>query len=111
TADAGVLLFSDGDLIVSWGDQHGSIDRADEVILARKGVTSKFNDVLMWAAETGQRRYPSIHSITSSAPPSTDVGMSMPSALAVLRLITSSYLVGSCTGRSAGFSPLRMRST
>jgi hypothetical protein len=31
--------------------------------------------------------------------------------LAVLRLITNSYLVGACTGRSAGFSPLRMRST
>ena len=37
--------------------------------------------------------------------------LSRPSALAVLRLITSSYLVGACTGRSAGFSPLRMRST
>ena len=32
-------------------------------------------------------------------------------AFAVLRLITSSYFVGACTGRSAGFSPLRMRST
>src|SRR5262249_32033855 len=31
-----------------------------------------------------------------------------PSALAVLRLIASSYLVGACTGRSAGFSPLRI---
>jgi hypothetical protein len=28
-----------------------------------------------------------------------------PSALAVLRLITSSYLVGACTGRSAGSRP------
>jgi hypothetical protein len=28
-----------------------------------------------------------------------------------LRLITNSYLVGACTGRSAGFSPLRMRLT
>src|ERR1700720_1871720 len=28
-----------------------------------------------------------------------------PSALAVFRLITSSYLVGGCTGKSAGFSP------
>jgi hypothetical protein len=28
-----------------------------------------------------------------------------------LRLITVSYLVGNCTGRSVGFSPLRMRST
>ena len=34
-----------------------------------------------------------------------------PSALAVLRLITSSNFVVSWTGRSPGFSPLRMRST
>ena len=46
----------------------------------------------------------------SSARTSSAGGTSMPSALAVLRLITSSYLVGACTGRSAGFSPLRMRS-
>ena len=32
-------------------------------------------------------------------------------AFAVLRLMTSLYLVNACTGRSAGFSPLRMRST
>ena len=51
------------------------------------------------------------HSITSSARASSDGGTSKPSALAVFRLITSSYLVGACTGRSAGFSPLRMRST
>jgi hypothetical protein len=52
-----------------------------------------------------------VHSITSSARASSIGGTSRPSALAVLRLITSSYLVGACTGRSAGFSPLRMRST
>jgi hypothetical protein len=51
------------------------------------------------------------YSITSSARTSTVAGTSRPSALAVLRLMTSSYLVGACTGRSAGFSPLRMRST
>jgi hypothetical protein len=51
------------------------------------------------------------HSITSSARASSVGGMSRPSAFAVLRLITSSNLVGACTGRSAGFSPLRMRST
>jgi hypothetical protein len=34
-------------------------------------------------------------------------GTSSPRALAVFRLITSSYLVGACTGRSAGFSPRR----
>ena len=32
-----------------------------------------------------------------------------PSAFAVLRLRTNSNLVGAWTGRSAGFSPLRMR--
>ena len=36
-------------------------------------------------------------------------GLSRPSALAVLRLMTSSNLVGCMTGRSAGLSPLRMR--
>src|SRR5262249_44912173 len=51
------------------------------------------------------------HSITSSARASSIGGMSRPRALAVFRFITSSYLVGACTGRSAGFSPLRMRST
>jgi MFS family permease len=39
------------------------------------------------------------------------LGTSRPSALAVLRLIVRLYLVGACTGRSAGFSPVRMRST
>jgi enamine deaminase RidA (YjgF/YER057c/UK114 family) len=37
-------------------------------------------------------------------------GTSRPSALAVLRLITSSYLIGACTGRSVGFAPFSMRS-
>src|SRR5262249_47169965 len=50
------------------------------------------------------------HSITSSARASTVGGLSRPSALAVLRLSTVSYLVGACTGRSPGLSPLRMRS-
>src|SRR5262249_45240641 len=52
-----------------------------------------------------------LHSMTSSARASSDAGTSRPSALAVLRLTTSSYFVGACTGRSAGFSPLSIRST
>lgn len=52
-----------------------------------------------------------VHSITSSASESMLEEISMPSALAVLRLITSSNLVGSITGRSAGLSPLRTRPT
>jgi len=50
------------------------------------------------------------YSITSSAMLSSpDEGL-RPSALAVLRLITSSNLVGCWIGRSAGLAPLRMRS-
>ena len=45
-----------------------------------------------------------------SARASTVAGSSRPSAFAALRLITVSYLTGACTGRSPGFSPLRMRS-
>ena len=49
------------------------------------------------------------HSITSSASASSVGGMSRPSVFAVLRLMTNSNLVDCITGRSAGFSPLRMR--
>src|SRR5215813_12211463 len=50
------------------------------------------------------------HSMTSSVRASRVGGTVRPSALAVLRLMTNSYFVGTCTGRSAGFSPFRMRS-
>src|SRR6476646_3146045 len=53
------------------------------------------------------RRY----SITSSARASNEGGTVRPSALAVLRLITSSYLVGCSIGRSDGFVPLRILPT
>jgi hypothetical protein len=53
----------------------------------------------------------SFHSITSSARATNASGSAKPRAFAVFRLITNSNLVGACTGRSAGFSPLRMRST
>src|SRR5438309_11701467 len=49
------------------------------------------------------------HSITSSARASSVDGTSIPSAWAVCRLMTNSNVVGCITGRSDGFSPLRMR--
>src|SRR5262249_26914859 len=52
-----------------------------------------------------------VHSMTSSARASRDGGTSRPIALAILRLRTSWYLVGTCTGRSVGFPPLSIRST
>src|SRR6516164_4253427 len=63
------------------------------------------------AAEQRYELAPPHHSITSSARASSVGGISRPSVLAVFRLITSLYLVGACTGRLAGFSPLRIRST
>ncbi len=51
------------------------------------------------------------HSITSSATLTRPSGMARPIALAALRLITNSNLVACMTGRSAGFSPLRIRPT
>src|SRR5262249_45129476 len=51
------------------------------------------------------------HSITSSARARILSGTSMPSALAVLRLMMSSNLVGCITGSSEGLSPLRIRPT
>jgi hypothetical protein len=44
--------------------------------------------------------------MTWSARSSSDWGIVRPSALAVLRLITNSNLVGCSTGRSVGFAPL-----
>src|SRR6516162_11001475 len=58
-----------------------------------------------------QRNKQRAYSITSSARASSVGGTSRPSVFAAFRLITSSYLVGACTGSSLGFSPRRMRST
>src|SRR5215470_13672083 len=52
-----------------------------------------------------------VYSMIWSARRSTDCGIVSPRVLAVLRLMTSSNLVGCSTGRSAGLAPLRMRST
>src|SRR5262249_6819444 len=66
---------------------------------------------LSLSATTGLMHRSKFHSITSSARIRNDSWIVRPRALAALRLITSSYLVGACTGRSACLSPLRMRST
>jgi len=51
------------------------------------------------------------YSMISSTQERSEGGTVRPSALAFLRLMTNSNLVALCTGRSAGFSPLRVRST
>jgi hypothetical protein len=50
-------------------------------------------------------------SITSSASASNLSGICRPRDLAVLRLIVRSNLVGCRIGRSAGFSPFKIRAT
>src|SRR5262249_31383513 len=62
------------------------------------------------AAEERDEFAPS-HSITSSARASSVGGTSRLIALAVLRLTTSSNLVGCSTGRSPGFAPRAILST
>jgi hypothetical protein len=60
-----------------------------------------------------RQRYlaPSTHSITSSVRASSVGGTSRPSAFAVFKLTTSSNLTRNWTGRSLGFSPLKILST
>src|SRR5215510_7119459 len=55
----------------------------------------------------GQKQSLHRYSITSLARCWRGMDTTRPSALAVLRLITSSYLVGAWTGSSPGFLPLR----
>src|SRR5262249_23182247 len=62
-------------------------------------------------AHSSKKRASIHYWITSSARSSSDGGIVRPSALAVLRLMTSSNLVGCSTGKSAGLAPLRILST
>jgi hypothetical protein len=68
----------------------------------RQARTNKYPDLvtLLEAAR---------HSIISSARPSSVSGIVRLSALAAFRLMTNSTFVDCCTGKSAGFSPLRIR--
>src|SRR5262249_21914909 len=75
----------------------------------RRPSTDFCNKICHFRTHAAQQQ--GVYSITSSARASKVGGTVMPSALAVLRLITSSYLVGCCTGRSAGLAPLSILST
>jgi tripartite-type tricarboxylate transporter receptor subunit TctC len=97
--------------IIDTLNQETNAGLADRKLNAR--LADLGGDVLALSpADFGSRRNrecAAVHSITSSARASREGGTSTPSALAVLRLITSSSFVTCCTGRSAGFSPLSTR--
>ena len=78
---------------------------ADYPISLRQSCRDANLVVSLRLTRSGHGRY----SITSSAIASSIGGTSKPNALAVARLSTSSNFVGCITGRSAGFSPLRVR--
>ncbi len=76
------------------------------------GCCGSSEGVLTPTSRIGQnRKWLRGYSNSSSARAISEGGRASPSALAALRLTTKSYLVGACTGKSAGFSPFRMRST
>ena len=60
-------------------------------------------------ADVSNRSKAGSYSITSSVVASSDDGTVRPRMRAVSTLMTSSNLVACTTGKSAGFSPLRMR--
>ena len=62
------------------------------------------------SAKCQKRTLSACYSMISSARASSEGGMVRPRAFAVFRFMMSSYLLGACTGRSAGFSPFNMRS-
>ena len=69
-------------------------------------LSISLDDLAAWLAPHQERGVG--HSITSSARARIDGGTVRPSALAVLRLMASSKVVGCWTGRSAGLAPLRI---
>src|SRR4030095_2090519 len=98
-------------------------ETALDVRFGSKADTSQCNRHVCFAPESGHVRcnlgcplwansgHLTFHSITSSASSKNDSRIDRPSALAVLRVTTSSNLSGDCAGKLPGDSPLRMRST
>jgi hypothetical protein len=84
------------------GREHRGSTKEERAVAWNAGWGSAFNELVRPLASPH-------HSITSSAVANSVSGMVRPSTLAVLRLMTSSIFVTCGTGRSAGFSPLRMR--
>src|SRR5262249_3728023 len=86
----------------------GGIDEADH--RHRRLLRARRQRPRRRAAKQGDE-LAAVHSITPTARSSRPIGSSIPNARAALRLTMSENLVGCCTGKSPGLTPLRMRST
>src|SRR5262249_26148703 len=83
------------------------LQRGKFLIGSAKGLLQQY----LPAADIMHRSEIRAYSITWSATSSRSREISRSSDLAVFRLMTSSYLVGCSTGRSAGFVPFRILPT
>src|SRR5215472_15338301 len=95
---------------VHFGDGDRGVNNCDAVCLCRLLRARRERPRGRRAPEQRDERAP-FHSITSSARNRYGSGTVSPSALAVVRLITRSNLVGYSTGISPGFAPRRILST
>src|SRR5262249_40071611 len=85
--------------------------QSDRSNLAHGWLPSLLIRSQQFGTQMPQGGHPPHHSITSSARANNDSGIVSPIALAVVRLMTRSNLVGCSTGISAGFAPLKILST
>src|SRR5262249_45242003 len=90
------------------GRRHGFVERKDPILLERQldGTQDLFDGEYSSILAS-----PCGYLITLFARASTSGGIVRPICLAAFKLITNSNLVACCTGRSAGFVPLRILST
>ena len=91
-----------------WGD----VTRTDTIFMGMSALGQKRTCAAHkpMSAKGQKRTLCACYSMISSARASSEGGMVRPRAFAVFRFMMSSYLLGACTGRSAGFSPFNMRS-
>src|SRR5262244_1051251 len=90
------------------GRRHGFVERKDPILLERQldGTQDLFDGEYSSILAS-----PCGYLITLFARASTLGGIVRPICLAAFKLITNSNFVACCTGRSAGFVPLRILST
>src|SRR5439155_8122537 len=97
-------LKTHGEFGIALGVSHQNADAPHALLLRARRERPRSR-----RAADSQDELAAFHSITSSASAGSLGDMSRPRTLAVCRLMTNSNLAARITGRSAGFSPFRIR--